>query len=276
LSDFIISNFDRAKTTRNILDQIVAKKKIAIESKKAGISLKELRDSIEEMLPTRSFKKSLDEGITKNGLAIIAEAKKGSPSAGIISKNYDPIKVAQMYEASGASCVSVLTEEDFFHGNEAHLSAVLENIKLPVLRKDFIIDAWQVYESRKLGADCILLIAAILSNTEIEDFAAISESIGLDTIVEVHDEEELLRVKDISNAIIGINNRNLKDFSVSLDTTLRLKEKLNPNQLFISESGIKTKADIAYLMEHGVRAFLIGESFMRDQDLLSTITNDSA
>ena len=260
----------------NILDQIVAKKKIAIESKKAGISLKELRDSIEEMLPTRSFKKSLDEGITKNGLAIIAEAKKGSPSAGIISKNYDPIKVAQMYEASGASCVSVLTEEDFFHGNAAHLSAVLENIKLPVLRKDFIVDAWQVYESRKLGADCILLIAAILSNTEIEDFAAISESIGLDTIVEVHDEEELLRVKDISNAIIGINNRNLKDFSVSLDTTLRLKEKLNPNQLFISESGIKTKADIAYLMEHGVQAFLIGESFMRDQDLLSTITNDSA
>ena len=181
-----------------------------------------------------------------------------------------------MYEVSGASCVSVLTEEDFFHGNEAHLSAVLANIKLPVLRKDFIIDAWQVYESRKLGADCILLIAAILSDTEIEEFSLISESIGLDTIVEVHDEEELLRVKDIPNTIIGINNRNLKDFSVSLDTTLRLKEKLNPNQLFISESGIKTKVDIAYLMEHGVRAFLIGESFMRDQDLLSTITNDSA
>ncbi|MEK9650300.1 MAG: indole-3-glycerol phosphate synthase TrpC [Gammaproteobacteria bacterium] len=259
----------------NILDHIVAKKRIAVNAKKASISMDALLDSIDCMLPTRSFSDSLKKRIANQGFAIIAEAKKGSPSAGIISQNYDPSHIAQNYESLGACCVSVLTEEDFFYGHDSHLSEVLEGIQIPVLRKDFIIDPWQIFESRKLGADCILLIASILSDRELEDFAALSTSIGLDFIIEVHNEEELSRVSHISDSIIGINNRDLKDFTVSLDVTVRLKELLKPSQLFISESGIRTQEDIDYLKKHDVQAFLIGESLMRDKSLLAAITNGS-
>ena len=258
----------------NILDQIVVKKRAAIESRKSYIPIEALQESISEITPTNAFSKNIQESITKKGVAIIAESKKASPSAGIISHHYDPAKIAQTYEHLGASCISVLTEEDFFHGHHDHLIAVLQKINIPVLRKDFVIDPWQIFESKALGADCILLIAAILSDHQIQEFAALSSSIGLEYLIEVHDEAELLRVSDIPNALIGVNNRNLKDFSVNLDTTLRIREKLDPAQLLISESGIKSKDDVAYLMQNGLNAFLIGESFMRDSSFLAAITSD--
>ncbi|MEY2972528.1 MAG: indole-3-glycerol phosphate synthase TrpC [Pseudomonadota bacterium] len=258
----------------NILDQIVAKKRAKIESRKSNISIEALQESISAITPTNAFAKSIQVSIASKGVAIIAESKKASPSAGIISHDYDPAKIAQTYERLGASCISVLTEEDFFFGHHDDLIAVLEKINIPVLRKDFVIDPWQIFESKTLGADCILLIASILSDHQIHEFAELSNAIGLEYLIEVHDEAELLRVSDIPHALIGVNNRNLKDFSVNLDTTLRIREKLDPAQLLISESGIKSKEDIAYLMHHGVNTFLIGESFMRDSSLLAAITND--
>ena len=244
----------------NILDEIVAKTKSKLEEKKQGLSLEELSSKIDfENLKETNFKKSLQN----KAEAIIAEIKKASPSAGIISDNFDPVLKSKEYESFGASALSILTEEDYFLGNIEYLKDVKAISSLPILRKDFIVDEYQIYESKLIGADCILLIASILNDEELKNFSEIAERLKLDYIIEVHDEEELQRVQHFSNAIIGVNNRNLKTFDVDINNSVELKKIFEGENIFIAESGIKSKKDIEYLKQHNINVFLIGESLMK-------------
>ena len=244
----------------NILDEIVAKTKSKLEEKKQGVSLEELSSKIDfENLKETNFKKSLQN----KAEAIIAEIKKASPSAGIISDNFDPVLKSKEYESFGASALSILTEEDYFLGNIEYLKDVKAITSLPILRKDFIVDEYQIYESKLIGADCILLIASILNDEELKNFSEIAERLKLDYIIEVHDEEELQRVQHFSNAIIGVNNRNLKTFDVDINNSVELKKIFEGENIFIAESGIKSKKDIEYLKQHNISVFLIGESLMK-------------
>ena len=244
----------------NILDEIVAKTKSKLEEKKQGVSLEELSSKIDfENLKETNFKKSLQN----KAEAIIAEIKKASPSAGIISDNFDPVLKSKEYESFGASALSILTEEDYFLGNIQYLIDVKAITSLPILRKDFIVDEYQIYESKLIGADCILLIASILNDEELKNFSEIAERLKLDYIIEVHDEEELQRVQHFSNAIIGVNNRNLKTFDVDINNSVELKKIFEGENIFIAESGIKSKKDIEYLQQHNINVFLIGESLMK-------------
>ena len=244
----------------NILDEIVAKTKSKLEEKKQGLSLEELSSKIDfENLKETNFKKSLQN----KAEAIIAEIKKASPSAGIISDNFDPVLKSKEYESFGASALSILTEEDYFLGNIEYLKDVKATTSLPILRKDFIVDEYQIYESKLIGADCILLIASILNDEELKNFSEIAERLKLDYIIEVHDEEELQRVQHFSNAIIGVNNRNLKTFDVDINNSVELKKIFKGENIFIAESGIKSKKDIEYLKRHNINVFLIGESLMK-------------
>ena len=244
----------------NILDEIVAKTKSKLEEKKQGLSLEELSSKIDfENLKETNFKKSLQN----KAEAIIAEIKKASPSAGIISENFDPVLKSKEYESFGASALSILTEEDYFLGNIQYLMDVKAITSLPILRKDFIVDEYQIYESKLIGADCILLIASILNDEELKNFSEIAERLKLDYIIEVHDEEELQRVKHFSNAIIGVNNRNLKTFDVDINNSVELKKIFEGENIFIAESGIKSKKDIEYLQQNNINVFLIGESLMK-------------
>ena len=244
----------------NILDEIVAKTKSKLEEKKQGLSLEELSSKIDfENLKETNFKKSLQN----KAEAIIAEIKKASPSAGIISDNFDPVLKSKEYESFGASALSILTEEDYFLGNIEYLKDVKAITSLPILRKDFIVDEYQIYESKLIGADCILLIASILNDEELKNFSEIAERLKLDYIIEVHDEEELQRVQHFSNAIIGVNNRNLKTFDVDINNSVELKKIFDGENTFIAESGIKSKKDIEYLKQHNINVFLIGESLMK-------------
>ena len=244
----------------NILDEIVAKTKSKLEEKKQGLSLEELSSKIDfKNLKETNFKKSLQN----KAEAIIAEIKKASPSAGIISDNFDPVLKSKEYESFGASALSILTEEDYFLGNIEYLKDVKAITSLPILRKDFIVDEYQIYESKLIGADCILLIASILNDEELKNFSEIAERLKLDYIIEVHDEEELQRVQHFSNAIIGVNNRNLKTFDVDINNSVELKKIFEGENIFIAESGIKSKKDIEYLKQHNINVFLIGESLMK-------------
>ena len=212
-----------------------------------------------ENLKETNFKKSLQNKTE----AIIAEIKKASPSAGIISDNFDPVLKSKEYESFGASALSILTEEDYFLGNIQYLKDVKATTSLPILRKDFIVDEYQIYESKLIGADCILLIASILNDEELKNFSETAERLKLDYIIEVHDVEELQRVKHFSNAIIGVNNRNLKTFDVDINNSVELKNFFEGENIFIAESGIKSKKDIEYLQQHNINVFLIGESLMK-------------
>ena len=244
----------------NILDEIVAKTKSKLEEKKQGLSLEELISKIDfKNLKETNFKKSLQN----KAEAIIAEIKKASPSAGIISDNFDPVLKSKEYESFGASALSILTEEDYFLGNIEYLKDVKAITSLPILRKDFIVDEYQIYESKLIGADCILLIASILNDEELKNFSEIAERLKLDYIIEVHDEEELQRVQHFSNAIIGVNNRNLKTFDVDINNSVELKKIFEGENIFIAESGIKSKKDIEYLKQYNINVFLIGESLMK-------------
>ena len=244
----------------NILNEIVAKTKSKLEEKKQGVSLEELSSKIDfDNLKVTNFKKSLQNKTE----AIIAEIKKASPSAGIISDNFDPVLKSKEYESFGASALSILTEEDYFLGNIQYLKDVKATTSLPILRKDFIVDEYQIYESKLIGADCILLIASILNDEELKNFSETAERLKLDYIIEVHDVEELQRVKHFSNAIIGVNNRNLKTFDVDINNSVELKNFFEGENIFIAESGIKSKKDIEYLQQHNINVFLIGESLMK-------------
>ena len=244
----------------NILDEIVANTKTKLEIKKSEIDIEELLSKIDDKsMEESNFKKSL---LNKDE-AIIAEIKKASPSAGIISEDFDPVSKAKEYESFGAAALSILTEEDYFLGSISYLVDVREVSDLPILRKDFIIDGYQIYESKLIGADCILLIAAILSDEQLQNFTNIADQLGLDYIIEVHDKDELSRVEIFSKAIIGVNNRNLKTFDVDINNSILLRNEFKQDNVFVSESGIKSRKDIDMLKENDINVFLIGESLMK-------------
>ena len=243
-----------------ILNDIVKNTQEKLIEKKANMPLEEIKSQLKNLeLPRGVFK----ENLINKDQAIIAEIKKASPSAGIISENFNPIEKAKEYEAFGASALSILTEEDFFQGSNQFLMDVKAITKLPIIRKDFMIDEYQIYEAKLMGADCILLIASVLSDNEITQFTDLAETLELDYLIEVHDEDELRRVEHFENAMIGVNNRNLKTFEVDLSNSINLKKLFTGDNLFIAESGIKNQDDIDELKNHDIHAFLIGESLMK-------------
>jgi len=244
----------------SILQKIVANTKTNLVHKKAEFPLEKIKSSLENLkLPRGKFK----DNISSKDEAIIAEIKKASPSAGIIKEDFDPIKIAMEYESFGASALSILTEEDFFMGSIEYLKDVKKITSLPILRKDFMIDEYQIYESKLIGADCILLIASILTDQQLEDFITIAKKLELDYLIEVHDENELKRVDRFEDALIGVNNRNLETFEVDLNNSVRLRNSFRQNNIFIAESGIKSREDMNYLKMNKIKVFLIGESLMR-------------
>ena len=245
----------------SILEEIVTNTILKLAEKKVATPLAEIQSELARLnLPKGAFKANL----LNKDQAIIAEIKKASPSAGIISEDFDPIQKAKDYEAFGAAALSILTEEDFFLGSIEYLKEVKAITSLPILRKDFMVDEYQIYEAKLMGADCILLIASILSDAQITAFVTLAEELELDYLIEVHDELELSRVEHFKDAMIGVNNRDLKTFTVDLDNSVRLKHKFEHSNIFIAESGIKNQDDIDYLKSHQIHAFLIGESLMRD------------
>ena len=244
----------------NILDEIVLNTKSKLEAKKLETPLEELISRVNKL---KIEKSNFKENLVLKDQAIIAEIKKASPSAGIISEDFNPVAKAKEYESFGASALSILTEEDFFLGSIKYLIDVKAISNIPILRKDFIVDEYQIYESKLIGADCILLIVSILSDDELNRFTKLADSLGLDFIIEVHDEEELKRIEDFSNAIIGVNNRDLKTFEVNIENSIRLRNFFKKDNIFVAESGIKNRKDIDKLSKHNINVFLIGESLMK-------------
>ena len=228
----------------SILKKIVENTRENLKAKKAKLSLEDVKSSLKELdLPKSNFKSS----ISNKDEAIIAELKKASPRAGVISENINPVEKAKEYESVGAAALSILTEEDFFLGSIDYLKAVKRTTSLPILRKDFIIDEYQIYESKLIGADCILLIASILSDLQIEEFVKIAKKLELDYLIEIHDEKELKRVVLYKDALIGVNNRNLNTFEVDLDNSIRIKNLFKEKNIFIAESGIKSIDDLSLI-----------------------------
>ncbi len=244
-------------------EKVIARKRGEINSRKTSTSLKEMRERISDLPSPRDLTKSI---LSHGPIALIAEIKKASPSAGIIQESPDPGRIARAYQAGRASAISVLTEAHFFQGALSHLRQVQEAVSLPVLQKDFVIDPFQIYEGRMAGADAILLIAAILGPRELREFAELAGSLGLVPLVEVHDEEDLEKISGLDLPLIGINNRNLKTLEVNLETTFRLIKKVCGGATVISESGIKNRSEVEALQEAGVKGILVGEILMRSPD----------
>jgi indole-3-glycerol phosphate synthase len=255
----------------NILDTIVAQKRMELESlPERTVTAQDLKEALEKRGERRDFEAALRKP-RKGAMALIAEIKKASPSAGVICENYVPPRIAMMYDEAGADCLSVLTDERFFQGSREHLWQVRQTVKLPLLRKDFIIDERQILEAVEWGADAILLIAAILSYRQLKCFHMLAMEAGLSALVEVHDEEELESAVMVGARIIGVNNRDLKSFTVDLGTTGRLAEKLRTMRhgggvLLVAESGVHTRADVERLAGYGAKAILVGESLMKHGD----------
>ena len=249
-----------------ILDTILARKREEVAARRERTSLFELKARAASAPPLRSFADAVAAKIAAGQAAVIAEVKKASPSKGVIRADFDPAAIARSYAAGGAACLSVLTDVDFFQGADEYLVAARDACALPVLRKDFIVDAYQLYEARVLGADCVLLIAAALDDAQLSEYAFIADELGMDVLVEVHDLDELERALPIPARLLGINNRNLKTFEVSLQTTLELKVAVPADRVLVTESGILARADVALMRDNAIHAFLVGEAFMRQPD----------
>jgi indole-3-glycerol phosphate synthase len=251
-----------------ILDRILARKREETAARSALRSLPELRAACAGASAPRGFGRALAERLAEGRSAVIAEIKKASPSKGRIRADFDPPALARSYAAGGASCLSVLTDIDFFQGADAYLQAARDAVDLPVLRKDFTIDPYQVVEARVLGADCILLIVAAFEGQQalMLDLSALAQELGMDVLVEVHDAAELDRALEVPGALLGINNRDLRSFSTTLETTFSLLPRIPPGRLVITESGIGTAEDVSAMRAKGVNAFLVGESLMRCPD----------
>ncbi len=252
--------------TPTILKTIVQRKQEEVLERQALRPLREIRQHLAQASPCRGFGKALAARIDAGQPAVIAEIKKASPSKGVIREDFDPAALATSYARGGASCLSVLTDRDFFQGDDDFLVQAREACSLPVLRKDFIVSAYQVYESRLIGADCILLIAACLSLDEMQNFTAIARTLGMDVLVEVHDGNELDLALRVDTPLVGINNRDLHTFAVDLQTTLSLLGRIPPDRLVITESGIASREDVDLMRSHQVNGFLVGESLMRASD----------
>ncbi|HEY5804801.1 MAG TPA: indole-3-glycerol phosphate synthase TrpC [Lysobacter sp.] len=250
----------------DILNTILARKAEEIQQRSRVRPLAEMRARALQQPPTRGFVDAIHKRHAAGDAAVIAEVKKASPSKGLIRKDFHPADIARSYEAGGAACLSVLTDVDFFQGSNLFLGEARGACALPVLRKDFTIDPYQVYEARVIGADCILLIVAALEDGPLVEMANLAMELGMDVLVEVHDIDELERALQTDCELIGVNNRNLRTFEVSLDTTLDLRNAIPRDRTLVTESGIATTADVARMREAGVQTFLIGESFMREAD----------
>ena len=252
--------------TPDVLKKILARKCEEIAERSAKVSIEDLKKQIETASPVRGFIKAIQQKLAEGQAAVIAEVKKASPSKGLLRENFVPADIAASYQAGGAACLSVLTDKDFFQGSEAYLVEARGACNLPVIRKDFIIDAFQVYEARAMGADCILLIVAALDDEPLKTLHELANSLGMDVLVEVHDADELQRALKLNLSLVGINNRNLRTFETSLQTTLDLLTDIPNNVVVVSESGLHKTDDIALLRQHHVNTFLIGEAFMRQEN----------
>lgn len=250
----------------DILQRILARKAEEVAERGARLGLAELRQRTERLPPPRPFQDPLKWTIAGGRPAVIAEIKRASPSKGLLRDPFLPAAIARSYAAAGACCLSVLTDRDFFQGHEDFLQEARAACELPALRKDFIIDPYQVYEARAIGADCILLIVAALDDATLAELARLAMDLGMDVLVEVHDAEELDRALASGAALIGVNNRNLRTFETRLETTLNLLPQIPADRTVVTESGIYTPADVALMRAHGVHAFLVGEAFMRAPD----------
>lgn len=253
-------------STGTILDKIIARKREEVAAGKSKYSLGELQALADNQRQPRGFIASLFQQVREQQPAIIAEIKKASPSKGVIREDFDAVAVARGYEANGAACLSVLTDRDFFQGDAHYLQAARNAVKLPVLRKDFMIDPWQILESRAMGADAVLLIVAALSDAQLSELYHAAHQVGCDVLVEVHTAEELERAVKLNAELIGINNRDLHTFDTRLDTTLTLAEQVPADRMIVTESGIHTPADVKLMRQNGIHSFLVGEAFMREPD----------
>lgn len=250
----------------DILRRILDHKRAEVDARKANCPVATLRAKLEQQRPPRGFRQALIDKAAAASPAVIAEIKRASPSEGVIREHFDPHAIARSYAEAGATCLSVLTDERFFQGHDGYLQSARDASGLPALRKDFIVDPWQVPESRALGADCVLLIAAALSDAELADCHALAIELGMDALVEVHDRAELDRALSLDAALIGINNRNLNTFETRLETTLDLRDHVPPHVTLVTESGIHSRDDIALMRRAEVHAFLVGTAFMREDD----------
>jgi indole-3-glycerol phosphate synthase len=252
--------------TPDILRTILSRKAAEIAERNEREDLRSLSRRVEAAPVARGFRDALQARIDTGRPAVIAEIKKASPSKGVLREAFDPAALARDYQAGGAACLSVLTDRDFFQGSEANLESARQACSLPVLRKDFTIDPYQVYEARVIGADCILLIVAALGDALMRELHALAVELGMDVLVEVHDGEELERALSVGATLVGINNRDLRSFETRLQTTLDLADRVPGDVLLVTESGIHTREDVALMREHGVLAFLVGEAFMRAEN----------
>jgi len=252
--------------TPTVLRNIIARKWEEIAARKQHTSLADLKVRAAEQAPARGFVRAIEQKIAQGKAGVIAEIKKASPSKGVIREHFIPAEIARSYEKGGAACLSVLTDVDFFQGADVYLQQARAAVSLPVIRKDFLVDEYHIYEARALGADCVLLIVSALETEKLKELNALAESIGLDVLVEVHDEKELDIALQLPNKLIGINNRNLHTFDVTLETTYKLLDKIGSDRIVVTESGILAPADVKAMRAKHVNAFLVGEAFMRADD----------
>jgi indole-3-glycerol phosphate synthase len=249
--------------TPDILKKIVARKQEEIAESIKRLPIEKMIELANTAATPRGFFNSLNKKVKERQSGIIAEIKKASPSKGVLRENFEPVEIAKSYEAGGASCLSILTDRDFFQGNPLYLIKARAAVSLPIIRKDFIIKPYQVYESRAMGADCILLIVSCLEDDEIKHLSDLALSLNMDVLVETHDLNELRRALKLDLPMIGINNRNLRNFEVNLQTTIGLLSEISDDKLVITESGITSKADVELMHQNDVFGFLIGEAFMK-------------
>ncbi|MGB7814785.1 MAG: indole-3-glycerol phosphate synthase TrpC [Methylotenera sp.] len=250
----------------DILNKILATKRDEVAASKAKVDLEEVKKLAQNQSRARDFVAAIRNKIAAGKAAVIAEIKKASPSKGVIRADFKPAEIAKSYEAGGAACLSVLTDVQYFQGSAEYLKQARAACNLPVLRKDFMIDAYQVYEARAMGADCILLIAAAIDLTKMRELESIAHSLGMAVLVEVHNGEELELALQLETPLLGINNRNLRTFDVTLDTTLGLLARIPAGKIVVTESGIFTADDVALMRDNNVHTFLVGEAFMRQDD----------
>jgi indole-3-glycerol phosphate synthase len=255
------------ETGADVLARICANTRAEVAARKAQTTTEALRPIIAAQGEPRGFGRALKEATIRGRYGLIAEIKKASPSGGLIRPDFDPASLARAYKAGGATCLSVLTDQAFFQGSPEHLKAARAAVDLPVLRKDFILDPWQVYESRAMGADCILLIMAALTDAQARELEAVARGLDLDVLVEVHDQRELERALGLETQLIGINNRNLKTLITDLATTEALAPQVPPDRFLVAESGIRNTADLRRLAAVGPQCYLVGESLMRQADV---------
>lgn len=257
----------------DILARILVRKIDEVSARQSVRALSELKAAAAEAGEVRGFTRAIQAKLHVDHPAVIAEVKKASPSKGVLRADFDPAVIAKSYEKGGAACLSVLTDVDFFQGSDVYLLTARAACTLPVLRKDFIVDAYQIYEARVLGADCVLLIVSALPDQRLREFDALATELGLDVLIEVHDEAEMQRALACSSRLIGVNNRNLRTFETSLDTSVSLFERhagvfggANPARIFVTESGIHTASDVQRMRGAGIHSFLVGEALMRAVD----------